>query len=90
MVAGGVGANRRLREKLDASCASAGVRVHYPALQWCTDNGPMIAYAACRRIEAGLARPRRSYAFDIKPRWDLSELAAGETFEAGVEAPASA
>lgn len=90
VVAGGVGANRRLREKLDASCASAGVRVHYPALQWCTDNGPMIAYAACRRIEAGLARPRRSYAFDIKPRWDLSELAAGETFEAGVEAPASA
>lgn len=75
VVAGGVGANRRLREKLDASCRLAGLQVRYPALEWCTDNGPMIAYAACRRIQAGLARPRHSYAFDIKPRWDLSALA---------------
>ena len=77
VVAGGVGANLRLREKLDAACARIGARVHYPALQWCTDNGPMIAYAACRRLQAGLARARHDYAFDIQPRWDLSELGAG-------------
>ena len=74
VVAGGVGANLRLREKLDAACAALGARVHYPPLQWCTDNGPMIAYAACRRLQAGLARASRDYAFDIQPRWDLSEL----------------
>ncbi len=76
VVAGGVGANLRLREKLDAACAALGARVHYPPLQWCTDNGPMIAYAACRRLQAGLARGSRDYAFDIQPRWDLSELGA--------------
>ena len=75
VVAGGVGANLRLRDKLDAACARLGARVHYPALQWCTDNGPMIAYAACRRLQCGLARPAQNYAFDIQPRWDLSELA---------------
>ncbi len=74
VVAGGVGANLCLRAKLDAACARLGARVHYPALQWCTDNGPMIAYAACRRLQAGLAQPRRDYAFDIRPRWDLGEL----------------
>ncbi len=74
VVAGGVGANLRLREKLDAACERIGARVHYPALQWCTDNGPMIAYAACRRLQAGLARARHDYAFDIQPRWDLAEL----------------
>jgi N6-L-threonylcarbamoyladenine synthase len=74
VVAGGVGANRRLRERLDAACAASGARVCYPALAWCTDNGPMIAYAAYRRVQAGLAQPRRDYAFDIRPRWDLAEL----------------
>ena len=77
VVAGGVGANLRLREKLDAACAALGARVHYPPLQWCTDNGPMIAYAACRRLQAGLARGSRDYAFDIQPRWDLAELRPG-------------
>ncbi|WP_297912927.1 tRNA (adenosine(37)-N6)-threonylcarbamoyltransferase complex transferase subunit TsaD [Thiomonas sp.] len=76
VVAGGVGANLRLREKLDTACAALGAQVHYPPLQWCTDNGPMIAYAACRRLQAGLARGSRDYAFDIQPRWDLSELRA--------------
>ncbi len=74
VVAGGVGANNRLREKLDVACQQVGVRVSYPDLQWCTDNGPMIAYAACRRLQAGLAKASHSYAFDIRPRWDLAEL----------------
>ncbi len=74
VVAGGVGANRSLRAKLDAACAARGARVCYPALSWCTDNGPMIAHAACLRLCAGLATPRRDYGFDIRPRWDLDEL----------------
>ncbi len=75
VVAGGVGANRRLRDKLDIACSRIGARVRYPDLQWCTDNGPMIAHAACRRVVAGLAHPRRDYAFDVRPRWDLTDLA---------------
>lgn len=55
VVAGGVGANARLREALDAACARLGVRVHYPPLSLCTDNGAMIAMAAGMRIQAGLA-----------------------------------
>ena len=46
VVAGGVGANARLREQLNAACAKRGVRVHYPELSLCTDNGAMIAMAA--------------------------------------------
>jgi N6-L-threonylcarbamoyladenine synthase len=72
VVAGGVGANRQLRERLNAECAKRGVRVHYPELHLCTDNGAMIAMAAAMRLQAGKAEARRDYAFDVKPRWDLS------------------
>ncbi|MBA2963617.1 MULTISPECIES: tRNA (adenosine(37)-N6)-threonylcarbamoyltransferase complex transferase subunit TsaD [Ramlibacter] len=74
VVAGGVGANRLLREKLNAACARHGVRVHYPELALCTDNGAMIAMAAAMRLAAGVATASRSYAFDVKPRWPLAEL----------------
>lgn len=76
VVAGGVGANRRLREQLDEACARRGVRVHYPELALCTDNGAMIALAAAMRLQAGQGVPRRDYAFDVKPRWPLDELHA--------------
>ncbi|MCB0913930.1 MAG: hypothetical protein KDB60_20175, partial [Propionibacteriaceae bacterium] len=76
VVAGGVGANRLLREQLDAACARRGVRVHYPELHLCTDNGAMIALAAAMRLQAGAAEPSDAYAFDVKPRWPLDELAA--------------
>ena len=76
VVAGGVGANRRLREQLDAACAQRGVKVHYPELHLCTDNGAMIALAAAMRLQAGVQQPTRSYAFDVKPRWPLQALAA--------------
>ncbi|MEO8299878.1 MAG: tRNA (adenosine(37)-N6)-threonylcarbamoyltransferase complex transferase subunit TsaD [Burkholderiales bacterium] len=75
VVAGGVGANRRLRTQLDAECARRGVRVHYPELALCTDNGAMIALATAMRLQAGLAQPARDHAFDVKPRWDLAALA---------------
>jgi len=74
VVAGGVGANRALREQLNAACAKRGVRVHYPELHLCTDNGAMIAMAAAMRLQAGMQSPTERYAFDVKPRWPLSSL----------------
>jgi len=74
VVAGGVGANQRLREQLNAQCQRLGVRVHYPELHLCTDNGAMIALAAGMRVQAGLAQVNDSYHFDVRPRWPLSEL----------------
>ncbi|MCU4120878.1 tRNA (adenosine(37)-N6)-threonylcarbamoyltransferase complex transferase subunit TsaD [Variovorax sp. N23] len=75
VVAGGVGANRMLRQQLDAACAQRGVRVHYPELHLCTDNGAMIAMAAAMRLQAGLQEATEVYAFDVKPRWPLDSLA---------------
>jgi N6-L-threonylcarbamoyladenine synthase len=74
VVAGGVGANRSLRDQLNAACARRAVRVHYPELALCTDNGAMIAMAAAMRIQAGLEAPAERYAFDVKPRWPLDAL----------------
>jgi N6-L-threonylcarbamoyladenine synthase len=75
VVAGGVGANRELRAQLNAACAKAGVRVHYPELHLCTDNGAMIAMAAAMRLQAGVQTAEARYSFDVKPRWPLHELA---------------
>ena len=76
VVAGGVGANRRLREQLNAACDQRGIRVHYPELDLCTDNGAMIAMAAAMRMQAGVERASARYAFDVKPRWPLAELSS--------------
>ena len=75
VVAGGVGANSALRAQLNAQCQQQGVRVHYPELHLCTDNGAMIAMAAAMRIQAvpGL-RMNHDGAFDVRPRWPLQEL----------------
>ncbi|WP_184525833.1 tRNA (adenosine(37)-N6)-threonylcarbamoyltransferase complex transferase subunit TsaD [Variovorax sp. Sphag1AA] len=78
VVAGGVGANRSLRDQLNAACAKRGVRVHYPELHLCTDNGAMIAMAAAMRLQAGIQQPTERYAFDVKPRWPLASLNAAE------------
>ena len=75
VVAGGVGANRLLREQLNTACAKMKVRVHYPELHLCTDNGAMIAMAAAMRIQSGREQPTAEYAFDVKPRWPLDSLA---------------
>jgi N6-L-threonylcarbamoyladenine synthase len=76
VVAGGVGANRRLREQLNAACAQRGIRVHYPELALCTDNGAMIALAAAMRLQAGAQQATATYGFDVKPRWPLQEITA--------------
>ncbi|MDR1888456.1 MAG: tRNA (adenosine(37)-N6)-threonylcarbamoyltransferase complex transferase subunit TsaD [Zoogloeaceae bacterium] len=73
VVAGGVGANRPLRQSLNAAAAHQGCRVYYPALEFCTDNGAMIAFAGAMRLKAG-AIPRPAGAFAVRPRWPLSEL----------------
>lgn len=78
VVAGGVGANRHLREQLNTACARLNVRVHYPELHLCTDNGAMIAMAAAMRLQAETQEGSAlstTYSFDIKPRWPLAELA---------------
>jgi N6-L-threonylcarbamoyladenine synthase len=72
VVAGGVGANSRLRAMLNQRCAKQGVRVHYPELHLCTDNGAMIALAAAMRLERGESVATKAYAFDVKPRWELA------------------
>ena len=69
VVAGGVGANRQLRQALDARGRERGFDVYYPAPELCTDNGAMIAYAAALRLSAAAAAGRA--AFSVKPRWDL-------------------
>jgi len=74
VVAGGVGANRHLRAQLNAVCAAAKVRVHYPELHLCTDNGAMIAMAAAMRLQAGQQHANTDYAFDVKPRWPLDAI----------------
>ena len=71
VVAGGVGANTRLREQLNAAAAKRGLRVHYPELALCTDNGAMIALAGALRLQDDPALAQRSYSFDVKPRWPL-------------------
>jgi N6-L-threonylcarbamoyladenine synthase len=78
VVAGGVGANRHLREQLNAACERLNLRVHYPELHLCTDNGAMIAMAAAMRLQSQPPDPQglsTAYSFDIKPRWPLAELA---------------
>jgi N6-L-threonylcarbamoyladenine synthase len=79
VVAGGVGANRLLRERLSEAAAKQRVAVFYPELEFCTDNGAMIAYAGARRLQAGaraaeLAPPQEG--FSVRPRWDLEDLIA--------------
>jgi N6-L-threonylcarbamoyladenine synthase len=74
VVAGGVGANRRLRERLDAAARKQGVCVCYPEMALCTDNGAMIAFAAAQRLLAGKAAENRGGAFAIRPRWPLATV----------------
>lgn len=75
VVAGGVGANRLLRRRLDEQAQRRGFRVHYPEAALCTDNGAMIALAAAMRLQRGEHAPP-GYAFDVAPRWPLDRLAA--------------
>ena len=74
VVAGGVGANLALRQQLQTACQARGVRVHYPELALCTDNGAMIALTAALRLQTGKPQMRHDYAVDGKPRGPLADL----------------
>jgi N6-L-threonylcarbamoyladenine synthase len=81
VVAGGVSANRRLREQLAARQARSGFRVHFPELALCSDNGAMIAFAGAMRLAAlqqrgDLAALRAPAGFGVRPRWPLDALEA--------------
>jgi N6-L-threonylcarbamoyladenine synthase len=71
VVAGGVGANRRLRARLAVIAQARGAQLHFPRPEFCTDNGAMIAYVGYRRLVAGQREP---LAFEARPRWQLEEL----------------
>ena len=71
VIAGGVSANKQLRQRLDAAAAKDGWSVSYPPAQFCTDNGAMIAYAGCQRL---LARENESLDIKAFPRWSLETL----------------
>ena len=72
VVAGGVGANRLLRERLTRDIEKRGGRVFYPDLEFCTDNGAMIAFAGALRLAE--RQGSKDYRFNVKPRWNLAEI----------------
>jgi N6-L-threonylcarbamoyladenine synthase len=71
VVAGGVGANQTLRRGLTAAAAERGVTVYFPDLQFCTDNGAMIALVGALRLQRGEGE---DYRFTVRPRWALSSV----------------
>ena len=71
VISGGVGANKHLREQADTLCEKLGGRAFYPRLEFCTDNGAMIALVGAQRLEKG---EQSALDLSIRPRWSLDEL----------------
>jgi N6-L-threonylcarbamoyladenine synthase len=69
VIAGGVGANSELRRKVNQQAKKQGFKVYYPPVEFCTDNGAMVALVGALKISEGITGPNP---FDIKPRWSLS------------------
>ena len=74
VIAGGVGANSQLRASLNAAAASKKFKVYYPELEFCTDNGAMIAFAGAMRLMINPDAAKRDYAFNVRPRWPLDDI----------------
>ena len=70
VIAGGVGANRRLRERLAEVARSVGAELRFPRTEFCTDNGAMIALAGCLRLAAGM---HRGDIIDARANWELGD-----------------
>jgi N6-L-threonylcarbamoyladenine synthase len=73
VIAGGVGANKRLREQLAEAGAKDGFQVYFPRLAFCTDNGAMIALAGAIRLASG---QHQDATIEVHPRWSLESLPA--------------
>ncbi len=73
VIAGGVGANQRLRRELAAMAKKEGGELFYPRVEFCTDNGAMIAYAGCLRLMAGQTEELK---INVRARWPMEELSA--------------
>ena len=73
VIAGGVGANKRLRAELAKMIKQLGGELFYPRIEFCTDNGAMIAQAGCFRLMAGETQPLE---IDARARWSMQELKA--------------
>ncbi|MDX1497212.1 MAG: tRNA (adenosine(37)-N6)-threonylcarbamoyltransferase complex transferase subunit TsaD [Salinisphaeraceae bacterium] len=71
VIAGGVGANKRLRQSLAEMTGQYDAKLFYPRLEFCTDNGAMIAYAGACRVSEGLQPP---FEIEARARWSLDEL----------------
>jgi N6-L-threonylcarbamoyladenine synthase len=77
VVAGGVGANSQLRQRLRSDAERDGTQVYFPPLALCTDNGAMIALAGLARLRRTQADDRKgSYGFAVHPRWALADAVA--------------
>ncbi|MBH8579036.1 tRNA (adenosine(37)-N6)-threonylcarbamoyltransferase complex transferase subunit TsaD [Bisbaumannia pacifica] len=76
VVAGGVSANVRLRERLEHECAKRDARAYYPRGRFCTDNGAMIAYVGAQRLLAG--ERDEPGVFAARPRWPMDTLTPPE------------
>ena len=73
VIAVGVGANRRLRERLGDVVRRLGAELYFPRAEFCTDNGAMIALAGCMRLAAGM---RQGLSLDARANWELGDSAA--------------
>ena len=71
VVSGGVGANKQLREKLTKSSQENNFQLFFPSLEFCTDNGAMIALAGYLRHSLS---EKKDYRFTVMPRWRLTEI----------------
>lgn len=78
VIAGGVGANLALRASLQALCDKRNVKLCFPRIEFCTDNGAMIAYVGCQRLLAGECD---DLSVKVRARWSLSELRHSESGE---------
>jgi N6-L-threonylcarbamoyladenine synthase len=74
VIAGGVGANSQLRASLDAAAENKRFQVFYPELEFCTDNGAMIAFAGAMRLQINPQAAQKDYSFNVRPRWALDEI----------------
>ncbi len=73
VIAGGVGANIALRHGLGEMCKKRDVSLYFPRMEFCTDNGAMIAYVGCQRLLAG---EREELSVEVYPRWPLNKVSA--------------